>query len=161
MISEKVKLLSRVPHFVTPWTVALQASLSMGFSRQEFWTGLPCPSPGIFPTQGLNLGLLYWQADSLPSEPPGKPSVFKSSFQKPCSYWSYEDSQLYLKKAISEAETTHPRITSNCFPFFEYQTQAPSPSSALLLLFKASGLDQYFIHYEYCCMKCTVWSECS
>ena len=89
----------------------------MGFSRQKYWNGLPFPSPGIFPTQGLNLGLLYWQANSLPSEPPGKPSVFKSSFQKPCSYWSYEDTQLYLKKAVSEAETTHPRITSNCFPF--------------------------------------------
>ena len=46
-------------------------------SRQEYWSGLPFPSPGvrvrfrIFPTQGLNRGLLHWQADSLPSEPPG------------------------------------------------------------------------------------------
>ena len=39
--------------------VARQASLSMGFSRQEYWHGLPFPSPGIFPTQGLNLGLLH------------------------------------------------------------------------------------------------------
>ena len=42
---------------VTPWTVAPQAPLSMGFSRQEYWSELPCPSPGIFPTQGSNLGL--------------------------------------------------------------------------------------------------------
>ena len=43
----------------TPWTVAYQAPLSMGFSRQEYWNGLPFPSPGIFPTQELNLGLLH------------------------------------------------------------------------------------------------------
>ena len=45
--------------FVTPWTVACQAPLSMGFPRQEYWSGLPFPSPGIFPTQGSNLGLLH------------------------------------------------------------------------------------------------------
>ena len=45
----KVKLLSRVRLFATPWTVAYQASLSMGFSRQEYWSGLPFPSPGDLP----------------------------------------------------------------------------------------------------------------
>ena len=44
---------------VTPCTLAHQASLSMGFSRQEYWSGLPFPSPGIFPTQVSNLGLLH------------------------------------------------------------------------------------------------------
>ena len=43
----------------TPWIVACQAPLSMGFSRQEYGSGLPIPSQGIFPTQGLNLGLLH------------------------------------------------------------------------------------------------------
>ena len=67
------------PTLVTPWTVAHQAPLSMGSSRQEYWNGLPCSSPGDILTQGLNLYLLYcrWfpalQADSLPTEPPGKP----------------------------------------------------------------------------------------
>ena len=61
----KVKLLSRVRLFATPWTVPYQAPPSMGFSRQEFWSGLPFPSSGIFPTQGSNPGLLYLQADSL------------------------------------------------------------------------------------------------
>ena len=45
--------------FATPWTVACQAPLSMGFSRQEYWNGLPFPSPGIFLTQGMNLCLLH------------------------------------------------------------------------------------------------------
>ena len=45
---------SVVSDSVTPWTVAHQAPLSVGFFRQEDWSGLPCPTPGIFPTQGLN-----------------------------------------------------------------------------------------------------------
>ena len=49
--------LSHVQLFVTPWTVARQAPLSMRFSRQEYWSGLPCPPPGIFQTQELNPGL--------------------------------------------------------------------------------------------------------
>ena len=50
-------MLSPVQLFVTPWTVVYQAPLSMGFSRQEYWSGLPFPSPGELPTQGWNLGL--------------------------------------------------------------------------------------------------------
>ena len=72
-----VKLLSCVRLFVTLWTVAHQAPLSMGFSRQEYWSGLTCPPLGdIFRTQGLNpqlFDLLYWQVGSLPLVPPGKP----------------------------------------------------------------------------------------
>ena len=53
--------LSRVPLFVTPGTVACQALLSMGFSRQEYWRGYHTHLQGIFPTQRLNLGLLHWR----------------------------------------------------------------------------------------------------
>ena len=49
----KVKLLSHVRFFATPWIVAHQAPLSMGFSRQEYWSGLPCPSPGDLPDPGI------------------------------------------------------------------------------------------------------------
>ena len=56
---------------VTPRTVARQAPWSMGFSRQEYWTGLPLPSPGDLPNPGTELGSPASQADSLPSEPPG------------------------------------------------------------------------------------------
>ena len=52
-----LSLFSHVRPFVTPWTVAHQAPLSTGFSRQEDYSGLPCRPPGIFPTQGLNLHL--------------------------------------------------------------------------------------------------------
>ena len=71
----KVKLLSRVRLFVTPWTVAYQAPLSIGFSRQECWRGLPFPSPGDLPDPGIEPGSPTLQADALPSEPPGKPNV--------------------------------------------------------------------------------------
>ena len=63
--------------YVTPWTVACQAPLSMGFSRQEYWNGLPCSLPGDLPNPGIGpslLCLLHWQAGSLPLVPPGKPS---------------------------------------------------------------------------------------
>ena len=55
------------------WTVACQASLSMKFSRQEYWSVLTFPSPGDLSNPGIDLGSPALQADSLPSEPPGKP----------------------------------------------------------------------------------------
>ena len=69
----EVKLLSHVRLFVTPWTVAYQASPSMGFSRQEYWSGLPFPSPGDLPDPGIEPRSPTMQADALPSEPPGEP----------------------------------------------------------------------------------------
>ena len=74
--------------YVTPWTVAHQAPLSMGFSRQEYWSGLPCPPPGDLPHPGIkptSLCLLHWQAGSLPS-PLGSPCPTPAWLQKPgCS----------------------------------------------------------------------------
>ena len=64
--------LSCVWLFVTPWTVARQAPLFMGFSRQEYWSGLPFPSPGDLPDLGIEPGFPAWQADSLLSQPPAK-----------------------------------------------------------------------------------------
>ena len=62
-------LLSRVQLFVTPWTVARQAPLSMGFPRQEYWNGLPFPPPGDLPDPGIETVSPALQADSLSSEP--------------------------------------------------------------------------------------------
>ena len=71
-IFDQVKLLSCVQLFATPWTVAYQAPLSMEFSRQEYWSGLPFPSPGDLPHPGIEPRSPTLQADVLPSEPPGK-----------------------------------------------------------------------------------------
>ena len=68
----KVKSLSLVRLFATPWTVAYQAPPSMGFSRQEYWSGLPFPSPGDLPSPGIEPWSPASQADTLTSEPPGK-----------------------------------------------------------------------------------------
>ena len=66
------KLLSRSQFFVTPWVITCQAPLSMGFSRQEHWSGFPFPSPGDLPNPRIKPGSPTLQADSLPAEPLGK-----------------------------------------------------------------------------------------
>ena len=73
-----LSLFSGVQLFATQQTVAQQVPLSMGFSRREYWSGLPCPPPGDVPNPGIepvSLKSVHWQASSLPLVPPGKPSV--------------------------------------------------------------------------------------
>ena len=75
--------LNRVWLVATPGSVACQALLSMEFSRQECWSGLPFPPPGIFPTQGSNphlLPLLPWEADPLPLSHQGSPETILGSW---------------------------------------------------------------------------------
>ena len=67
------KSLSHVQLFATPWTVAQQAPPSMEFSRQDYWSGLPFPSPGDLPDLGIEPRSPTLQTDSLPSDPPGNP----------------------------------------------------------------------------------------
>ena len=98
----KVKSLSRVRLFVTPWTIAYQAPPSMRFSRQECWSGLPFPSPGDLPDPGIEPGSPALQADTLPSEPPGALCIieivfnangsisFKGPLRKRSLKWSFK-----------------------------------------------------------------------
>ena len=70
--------LSHVQVFITPWTVACQAPLSMGFSRQGYWSGVPFPSPGDFPNPGIKPAFLLsleLAVRSSTTEPPGKPHI--------------------------------------------------------------------------------------
>ena len=76
ILSKWVKLLSRVRLFAIPQTVTYQASPSMEFSRQEYWSELAFPSPGDLPNPGIEPGSPALQADALPSEPPGKPYLY-------------------------------------------------------------------------------------
>ena len=71
----KVKLLSHVRLFATPSAIAYEAPLSMELSRQEYWSGLPFPSPGDLPNPGIEPRSPSLQADALPSEPPGKANI--------------------------------------------------------------------------------------
>ena len=88
------QLLSCVQLFATPQTVAYQAPLSMGFSRQECWSGLPFPSPGDLLNLGLKPGSPALQTDALPSEPQ-LVSIFFSTFS------TIYSKNMYYKKAIS------------------------------------------------------------
>ena len=67
MLKVEESAVSAVSDSATPWTVAYQAPPSMGFSRQEYWNGLPFPSPGDLPNSGIEPG-----SPALTSEPPGK-----------------------------------------------------------------------------------------
>ena len=94
---------SRVQLFVTLWTTAHQAPLSRGFPKQEYWSGLPFPSPGDLANQGWNLSLrhlLHWQVDSLPLVPPGKPvyiwNIYKMEFYLAVQFSSVTQSCLTL-----------------------------------------------------------------
>ena len=77
-----MKLLGHVQLFATPWTVPHQAPPSMGFSRQEYWSGLPFPSPGDLPNPGTEPGSPALQADILSSEPPKKSNMEEVVFQQ-------------------------------------------------------------------------------
>ena len=74
----EVKSLGRVRLFATRWSVAYQATSPplMRFSRQEYWSGLPFPSPGNLPDPGIEPGSPTLEADALTSEPPGKPPIY-------------------------------------------------------------------------------------
>ena len=61
--------------YTTLWAIACQVPLSVGFSQQEYWSGLLCPPPGDLPNPGIEPRSPKLQADSLPSEPPGKPKL--------------------------------------------------------------------------------------
>ena len=93
-VKVNVKLLSRIQLFVTLWTVAYQAPPPMGFSRQEYWSGFPFPSPENLPNPRIEPWYLILQADTLPSEPPGDELINlisdSSAFSKSSLYiWKF------------------------------------------------------------------------
>ena len=100
----KVKSLSRVRVFATPWTVAYQAPPSMGFSMQEYWSGLPFPSPEDLPDPGIKPGSPALRADTLTSETPLKPgrsgvcrSLLQAASGLPRGLQCLEDSLSHLQ----------------------------------------------------------------
>ena len=74
-ISFSIQVLSSIQFFVTLWTVAIQVSLSMRFSRQEYWSGLPFPPPGYLPNPGIKPMSPALVDRFFTTEPPGKPSI--------------------------------------------------------------------------------------
>ena len=94
---------SIVSNSATPWTVAHQAPLSIGFSRQEYWSRLPCPPPGDLPNPGVKPRSPALQADCLPSEPLGKPcpSLVFSNYE--ITYHLCSEHQL-VRKNVEKAK---------------------------------------------------------
>ena len=83
-VHECAKLLQLCPTLCDPMDHGLPGSSVRGILQQEYWSGLPCPPPGIFPTQGSNpclLRLLHWPTGSLPLAPPGKPQLAISPYK--------------------------------------------------------------------------------
>ena len=114
-----VKLLSCVQLFAKPWTAAYQTSPSMGFSRQEYWSGLPFPSPGDLPDPGIELGFPSLEADALTSEPPEKPQIRCSEpwhvsrlppLQKYISIWNH-----YYKKSKIKTQNSPKQVIKKKF----------------------------------------------
>ena len=107
--------LSRVRLCATPWTVACQAPLSIGFSREEYWSGLLFPSPGDLPDPGIEPGSPALQADSLPAELTGKPRFIHSSVYilyiavYICQSFSSSHSWAFLNSVSSSSELSNVR----------------------------------------------------
>ena len=91
----KVKSLSPVRLFETPWTVAYQDPPSMGFFRQEYWSGLPFPSPGDIPDPRIKPRSPALEADALPSEPPGQSNCLRREHRSWCILLPYTNSSSY------------------------------------------------------------------
>ena len=111
-----VWLLIRVWLFVTPWTVARQARLSMEFSRQEYWSGLPFPAPGDLPDPGTEPRSPALLVDSLPTEPPGKPIIKGYILNWVISFFKWTG-DLVFKKLLVELllGTLHSKVFTGFF----------------------------------------------
>ena len=135
------RMLSRVQLSATPWTVAHQAPLSMGFPRQEYWTGLPFPLPGDLSDPGIEpvfCHLLHWQADSLPLSHLGSTKNLKFSG----SVTSDSLQPHALQYARPSCLSPSPRVCSNSCPWswWYHRTISSSaiPSSSCLQSFPSS-----------------------
>ena len=123
-----VKSLSHVRLFVTPWTVDHQAPPSMGFTKQEYWSGFPFPSPGYLPNPGIKPRSSTLQADALTSEPPGKP-LWELTQRKPLEYktWHHPTTSSTLCRMPrvnnKQNKNTNPIISRQ-----DYQLTQPCPS---------------------------------
>ena len=150
-------MLSNVWHFETPfetpWTVASQVPLSLGFSRQEYWNGFPFPFPGdlpdlgIFLTRGSNPYLLHWWADSLPLAPPKKPysiSIVISNCN--CVYIYIIFIYLYSIVYIDSSYVFSPAFFPS--PFLIQRVSSPSFGKLCLLLNPYSAWLRAGIHWQ-------------
>ena len=106
-----VQSLSHIWLFVTPWTIQ-----SMKFSRPEYWSGQPFPSPGDLPKPGIEPRSPTLQVDSLPAEPQGKPIIMQSRLLFPYDTWSQPEMTPHYKGRLLKKGVSLPKSNSciNC-----------------------------------------------
>ena len=105
-IPTAVKSLSRVRLFATPWTIEHQAPPSMGFSRQEYWSGLSFLYPMDLHDPGIEPRSFVLQADSLPSKPPWKLILYKIDVKTKPVVTDKENYYIMIKRSIQEKDIT-------------------------------------------------------
>ena len=115
---------SYVRLFATPWTVAYQAPLSMGFSRQEYWSGLPFPSPGGLPDSGIEPGSPALQTDALPSEPSGSPRPLRYDLNQIPNNYTVEMTNRFKGLDLIECLMNYGQ---RCVTLYRRQGARPSP----------------------------------
>ena len=121
--------------FETPWNVAHQAPLSMGFSRQEYCSGLPFPSPGDLPDPGIKPKFPALQADPLVSEPPGKPQmIYTPSPNMPGRTEPWRDTKDHWLDGLFPRHTYSSLLAGRALDLSEHvqegsQSLVPTPSS--------------------------------
>ena len=121
-----------------PWSVAHQAPLSMEFSRQEYQSGFPFPSPGDLPNPGTEPRFPAFQADSLPSEPPGKPKGYLNTISTwrslvGCHLWGpHRVGHDWSDLAAAAAAAAHelPQCSSHAISLSQGKKKVPLPHSS-------------------------------
>ena len=141
----KWKSLSLVQLFVTPWTLAQQAPLSMEFSRQEYWNGLPFPSPADLPNPGIELPS---PADSLLSESPGELS-FKDKIPHLKSLGFQEGKGIYICFSFRISRQFSWFICRGCLGRHDRG----------LSVWKGQGVRFHSVHVCYVCVSVSVFEE--
>ena len=133
MCMPDAQLRSRVRLFATLCTVAPQAPLSVGFSRQEYWSGCHFLLQGIFSTEGSNPGLLHWQADSLPLSPLRSlsPRRWNPSLWH-CSWILYQLSHKGSPRN-EEIQGNHHIYSLISFPCIKNETKAANLNTSILV----------------------------
>ena len=135
-----MKSLSCVRLFVTPWTVAYQAPLSIRFSRQLYWSGLPFPSPGDLPNPGIKPRSSALQTDTLPSEPPGK-----NNLQIYCDTFQNIHSILHYTRINNPKIFLEPQKTQSCQAILRKRTKLETTLLEFRLYYKATVSKQHGI----------------